>query len=40
LFFLGGNRPWLISGYFLVLSMVTIAAALLAPETRGRLKTR
>jgi MHS family shikimate/dehydroshikimate transporter-like MFS transporter len=40
LFFLGGNRPWLISGYFLVLSALTIAAALLAPETRGRFKTR
>lgn len=36
LFFAGGERPWLISGYFLLLSAVTITAALLAPETLRR----
>ncbi|GAA5163825.1 MFS transporter [Pseudonocardia eucalypti] len=29
----GGGRPWLIWGYFLVLSALTIASAWLAPET-------
>ncbi|TQM13726.1 MFS transporter [Pseudonocardia kunmingensis] len=29
----GGGRPWLIWGYFLVLSVITVAATLLAPET-------
>jgi MFS transporter, MHS family, shikimate and dehydroshikimate transport protein len=29
----GGGRPWLIWGYFLVLSAITIAATVLAPET-------
>jgi hypothetical protein len=36
LFFLGGNRPWLISAYFLLLCAMAIVAAVAAPETKGR----
>jgi MFS family permease len=32
----GGGRPWLMWGYFLVLSALTIVSATLAPETRHR----
>ncbi|HZZ50444.1 MAG TPA: MFS transporter [Pseudonocardia sp.] len=31
----GGGRPWLIWGYFLILSALTIISAALAPETRN-----
>ncbi len=38
LFFLGGSRPWLISAYFIFLSVLTITAAVKAPETKKRIK--
>lgn len=36
LYLLAAKTPWLVCGYFLLLSALTITAALRAPETRGR----